>query len=130
MAYIDRVPIFKYILSCSHEFWTRVACTPDSEGVYWFYCHECHEFIGHSKAAVREVVPLSSRGKRRLGATEVAALMDTAIVKDRIAKLMRRHHWDTSAEILAMELGVSAKLVRTVGQDIGCYDGRGIQRDE
>lgn len=142
MTYIDQAPAYYYPLSCGHTFRSLTPSQPldlfgstdvpdDETGTHWFYCLVCGHYRPVLEGQLVTIKPRSvnarAAGARSLSETEQSKAVDNALLRDRIARALRRR-WDGfTAASLAVELGVSERLIWMVAGELG-IDGESVQK--
>lgn len=122
--YRNRVPAYVYTLPCGvdHTCRTFTRSEPDSD-LHWFWCDRCADYTVVPVAELVEHRPnVGGTRPRPYGDGELARLMDTAILKDRVAAVLV-HTWGSMPISAVMsECRASERLVCAVAADLGIYE--------
>ncbi len=123
MRYESSAPGYRYTMPCGAEYYSATPSEADDrDGYHWFPCVRCASYHALAEDEVAEYGHTPRGPKRALADSEVAVYQDRARVKDRILRtLWRARHGAVSVAVVAASLAVSARLVRSVAEDIGFF---------
>lgn len=129
MTYTAQVPAYRVDLPCGHQFRSQTPVVPLSldldqdedyeHGIAWVPCRSCKTDFAFTAAELLETQkPPRDSAKRRISENRLAKLADDALLRDRVAEVLKTTGGIVPASVIAANAGVSVRTVERVAADL------------
>lgn len=129
MSYVDQVPSYRVDLRCGHQFRSQTPVVPLAQdvdqdedpdnGVAWLHCRPCKADYAFTAAELEFAQkPPRDSAKRRISENRLAKMADDALLRDRVAEVLRNTGGNVPADVIAANAGVSLRTVERVAADL------------